>query len=198
MKILAFVDLHGSMSMLKKLSALAKKEDVDYIVCAGDLTIFGDSMQMLLQVLDRMGKPVLMIHGNHESEDVLRKMCARTKNIRFLHKEVLEEGDYVFMCYGGGGFSLKDPVFEKWSKEAMNKIDEHKKIILVTHAPPYCTKLDRILDQPAGSKSIRKFIKLVQPKIAISGHLHENFGMKDRIDKTKLINPGPWGAILTV
>jgi uncharacterized protein len=198
MKILAFVDLHGSMSLLKKLSALAKKEDVDYIVCAGDLTIFGDSMQALLQALDKIGKPVLMLHGNHESEDVLRKMCERTKNVKFFHKEVLEAGDYVFMCYGGGGFSLKDPVFEKWSKEAMNKIGEHKKIILVTHAPPYGTKLDRIFDQSAGSKSIRKFIKLVQPKIAISGHLHENFGMKDRIDKTNIINPGPWGVILTV
>jgi Icc-related predicted phosphoesterase len=115
-----------------------------------------------------------------------------------MHKELLETDGYVFMVYGGGGFSLKDPGFEKWSKEAMKKISEDKKIILVTHAPPYGTKIDLVLDQSAGSKSIRQFIKLVQPKIAISGHLHENAGLRDRIDKTKVINPGPWGLILTV
>ncbi|MBW2997431.1 metallophosphoesterase [Candidatus Woesearchaeota archaeon] len=198
MKILAFVDLHGSMNMLKKIVALAKKENVEYVVCAGDVTIFSDSMRQLVEKLDEIGIPVIMTHGNHEDEDVLRKVCDRTKNVKFMHKELLETDGYVFMVYGGGGFSLKDPGFEKWSKEAMKKISEDKKIILVTHAPPYGTKIDLVLDQSAGSKSIRQFIKLVQPKIAISGHLHENAGLRDRIDKTKVINPGPWGLILTV
>lgn len=198
MKILAFVDLHGSKKMLKKLGATARKDNVDYIVCAGDITIFGDSLQELLKELDKTGIPVVMIHGNHETEDLMKKACAKTKNIRFLHKNTLETDGYVFMCYGGGGFSATDKEFDRWSKEAMSRIGEDKKIILVTHAPPYGTKLDLILDQPAGSKSIRKFIKLVQPKLAISGHLHENFGMKDRIDKTKIVNPGPWGMVLKV
>lgn len=198
MKILAFVDLHGSLNTLKKISALAKKENVDYVVCAGDLTIFGDAQQLLVKKMDEIGKPVIMLHGNHEDETVLRKMCKKTKNVKFLHKDVHEAGDYVFMGYGGGGFAVTDKEFEQWSKEAMGKIPEGKKILLVTHAPPYGTKLDPILDQSAGCKSIRKFIKLVQPKINICGHLHENAGKKDRIDKTKLINPGPWGVILTV
>ena len=198
MKILAFVDLHGSLNALKKIASVAKKENVDYIICAGDITIFGDSAGYILKKIDAIGKPVMMLHGNHESESSLRNMCSKTKNVKFLHKEVLEVGDYVFLCYGGGGFSLEDKEFEIWSKKAMETIGEDKKIILVTHAPPYGTKLDPILDQPAGNKSIRRFIKLVQPKLAISGHLHENSGASDKIDKTKLINPGPWGMILTV
>ena len=198
MKLLAFVDLHGSISVLKKISVLARKEHVDYIVCAGDITIFGDSIKIIIQQVDKIGIPVIMLHGNHEDETVMRRLCAKTKNVKFLHKDVFEAGDYIFLCYGGGGFSVKDVGFDKWSREAMNKIPEEKKIILVTHAPPYGTKLDRILDQPAGSKSIRKFIKLVQPKLAISGHLHENAGIKDKIDKTKIVNPGPWGMIFTV
>ena len=198
MKILAFVDLHGSVNVLKKIGSTAKKERVDYIVCAGDLTIFGNSLNELLTLLDKIGIPVIIIHGNHEDERIMRKACSKTKNIKFLHKDMLETDGYVFMCYGGGGFSAKDAEFEKWSREAMNKVSEDRKVILITHAPPYGTKLDLILDQPAGSKSIRKFIKLVQPKLAISGHLHENFGVKDRIDKTKIVNPGPWGMVLTV
>ena len=198
MKILAFVDLHGSMGVLKKLASVAKKEKVEYIVCAGDITIFSENMQQIVSKLDELGIPVIMTHGNHEEESTLRRVCERTKNVKFLHKEVLETNGYVFMVYGGGGFSIKDPGFEKWSNQAMKKISEGKKIILVTHAPPYGTKLDLILDQSAGSKSIRQFIKLVQPKLVICGHLHENFGIKDRIDKTRIINPGPWGAVLIV
>lgn len=55
-----------------------------------------------------------------------------------------------------------------------------------------------IFDQPAGNKSIRDFIRKYSPKLAISGHLHENAGIKDKLDKTKLVNPGPWGMILEV
>ncbi|MBW2964323.1 metallophosphoesterase family protein [Candidatus Woesearchaeota archaeon] len=198
MKLLAFVDLHGSMKILEKIAAMAKTDKVDYIICAGDITIFGDSMKQMVERLDKIGIPAIMLHGNHEDKDSLRKVCKHTKNVKFMHKEILEAGDYVFMAYGGGGFSTLDKEFEAWSKEAMAKIPEGKKIILVTHAPPYETKIDQVLDQPAGNKSIRNFIKQVQPKLAISGHLHENAGIKDRIDKTKIVNPGPWGMILEV
>ncbi len=198
MKILALVDLHGSTKMIKKIAQLARKEKVDYVISAGDHTIFSDSHEDIIKQFDSIGLPVLLTHGNHESEEETRKLCRKTKNVKFLHKETLEHGDCVMLFYGGGGFSTKDKEFEKWADEAMKKIPESKKILLVTHAPPYGTKIDMILDQPAGSKSIRKFIKLVQPKLAISGHLHENAGMKDKIDKTKIINPGPWGMILTV
>jgi putative phosphoesterase len=198
MKILAFVDTHGSKDALKRIASTAKKEKVDYLVCAGDVTIFSDSLKQILAKLDEIGKPILMLHGNHEDESELKAACEKTKNIKFMHKQVFETNGYVFMCYGGGGFSLKNKDFEQWSKQAMKTISEGKKIILVTHGPPYGTKLDLILDQSAGCKSIRQFIKQVQPKLAISGHLHENAGMKDKIDNTKIINPGPWGVVLSV
>jgi Icc-related predicted phosphoesterase len=198
MKILAFVDLHGSKALLRKIAALARKEKVSYVVCAGDITIFGDSMKHLLKELDDIKIPVLIIHGNHENESLLRKACKESKNITFLHKAFHEHEDYVFAGFGGGGFSVRDEEFEIWSHSLLKKIGEDKKIILITHAPPYGTKLDLILDQPAGNKSIRQFIKMVQPALVISGHLHENAGTRDNIDKTFIINPGPWGVVLTV
>ena len=198
MKILAFVDTHGSVAALKKIMATAKKESIDYLVCAGDITIFGEEMPQILAKLDKIGLPVIIVHGNHEDERSLKKLCEKTKNIKFIHKTAFSSDGVVFMGYGGGGFSAMDEDFDKWSKAEMLKIEEGKKIVLVTHAPPYGTKLDIILDQPAGNKSIRQFIKLVQPKLVICGHLHENAGVKDRMDKTVMINPGPWGAILEV
>jgi len=38
MKILAFVDVHGSAACLKEIEKKSKK--VDIILCAGDLTVF--------------------------------------------------------------------------------------------------------------------------------------------------------------
>jgi Icc-related predicted phosphoesterase len=198
MKILAFVDLHGSIKLLDKIAALAKKDKADYIVCAGDITIFGDSLKPLIDRLDKIGIPTIMLHGNHENESTLRKACNKTKNIKFMHKEVLETDGHAFIVYGGGGFSTVDKTFDTWSRQSMQKIGPDKKIILVTHAPPYGTKIDKVFDQSAGNKSIRDFIKRVQPKIAISGHLHENAGLKDKIGKTLVVNPGPWGMMLSV
>jgi len=198
MKILAFVDLHGAMSVLKKIVIMAKRESADCIVCAGDITIFGNSLQQLLNTLDSVGLPVIIMHGNHEDESTMRRLCDKSKNLHFLHKGTYEIGDVMFLGYGGGGFSTTDDEFDAWAKKTMENVVEGKKIVLVTHAPPYGTKLDPILDQPAGSKSIRQFIKQMQPKLAISGHLHENAGQKDKIDGTKLVNPGPWGMMLVV
>ena len=197
MKILAFVDMHGSRDALKRIISTAKKENVDYLLCAGDVTIFGDSMPQLLAKLDEIGKPVLMVHGNHEDKFDLRRACEKTKNIKFMHKAVLKTDGCAFMCYGGGGFSLTNKDFEEWSKKAIKQIGD-RKIILMTHGPPHHTKLDLILDQNAGCKSIRKFIEQVQPTLAISGHLHENAGMKDKIGKTPIVNPGPWGMVFSV
>jgi len=35
-------------------------------------------------------------------------------------------------------------------------------------------------------------------RLALSGHLHENFGAKGRLGKTILLNPGPYGTMIEV
>lgn len=198
MKILAFVDMHGSKGAMAKIEETVKKENVDYIICGGDLTIFGDNYEKIMKRLDSIGKPVLFIHGNHESENKTRKLCKQTKNIIFMHKNTLIDGDYMFVGWGGGGFSKRDREFEEWVRKEFPKADIGKKVVLVTHAPPLDTKLDRIWDESAGCKSIRIFIEKVKPVIAISGHLHENFGKEDKIGPTRIVNPGPAGNVFTV
>jgi len=198
MKILTFSDLHGSLKLIKKIAVTAKKEGVDYIICAGDLTVFGDSMQMLVDKIDEIGFPVIMLHGNHEDCNELRKACQGKTNIKFMHKQVLKVGDYVILAYGGGGFSMRDVEFERWTKDVMRSIGKDKKIILVTHAPPYATKLDIILEESVGNKSIKEFIQRVQPKLAISGHLHEHAYETEKVGETLIVNAGPGGSLLEV
>ena len=76
-------------------------------------------------------------------------------------------------------------------------IKKENKIILVTHAPPYKTKIDEIWGEHAGNKSIRKFIEQTKPVLAVSGHLHECVG-GDMIRKTRVINPGYKGKVIVL
>jgi len=195
MKILAFVDLHGNIKKLRDLKKKAKQADI--IVCAGDLSIFGTEQDTIMAELDSIGKKVLLIHGNHESEEETKALCAIFDNLKFIHKKVYTFKDYCFIGWGGGGFSLVDTAFEKFANKIKEKI-KGKKVVLVTHAPPYNTKVDYIYKQHAGNKSIRKFIETTKPKIDICGHLHETANKKDKIKNTLVINPGPDGAIITI
>lgn len=197
MKLLAFVDLHGSKSGLKKVIERAKKKDIELVLCAGDFTIFSEAQKLILEKLDKIGKPVLIIHGNHEDPDSIRKDCRRLKNCKFIHKSAFRWDGYLFIGWGGGGFSFRDRRFEKEVKRFRNMIKENDKVVLMTHAPPYKTKIDEIGGEHAGNKSIRKFIEQVKPVLAVSGHLHECTG-EDKIKGTKVINPGYKGKVVII
>jgi len=161
-----------------------------------------------------MGKKVLLIPGNHESEKEVRKAISELKNISYIDESYEKVDNVLVFGYGGGGFSLVDPEFEKlakkfqkiilprkirwkfWEKEKEQKKKE--KVILMTHAPPYDTKVDLILEDHCGTKSITDFIKKVKPDLVVCGHLHETAGVQDKIGTTKIINPGPYGKVLKI
>lgn len=198
MKILAFVDIHGSLKALEKIKALAKQADT--IVCAGDISVFENNLDTLLSELDKLNKTVLIVPGNHEDDEDLSKLANMFNNITDIHKKTFIKENYLFLGYGGSGFSIVDKEFIKTSKKFEEIIKKHKdkKIILVTHAPPYKTRLDNIGGEACGNKSIKNFMLKVKPDLVISGHLHENAGKEDKINKTKLINPGPFGRIIAL
>ena len=193
MKLLAFVDLHGSKKALRRIESKAKKADV--VVCAGDLTVFENGIEEILKRLDKIGKPVLIIHGNHETTDI-GKRCRRYKNIHYIHKRIVMLNGFQFIGYGGGGFSQRERQFERFIEKNKGRITG--KTVLVTHAPPYNTKLDRIMRQHCGNKSYRKFIAKFKPLLHICGHLHETHGKTDKIGKTHIMNPGAEGKTIEI
>ena len=197
MKILTFVDLHGNKKALDKIISRGKKKDIDLLVCAGDFTIFEEAQDMIMTKLDKVGKPVLFVHGNHEDASEVRKSCKKTKNCKFIHKSAFRFENYLFLGWGGGGFSFRDRGFEKEVKRFRNMIKKDDMVVLVSHAPPFKTKIDDIFGEHAGNKSLRKFIEKVKPVLAVSGHLHECVG-EDKIGKTKVINPGYKGKVVTL
>lgn len=197
MKILCVVDTHGSKNAMKEVKKKAKNADI--IVCCGDITVFGIEQEELVKEWDSLGKQVLMLHGNHEDDFELKEQCDNTENIKFMHRAMLTKDDIVFLGYGGGGFALNDLKFEKWIKVVEKKVKKGKKIVLLLHGPPYGTKLDELTKGTyCGNKSYMTWIKRKQPKLVVTGHIHENFERKQKVGKTLVINPGPFGKIIEI
>ena len=69
-------------------------------------------------------------------------------------------------------------------------------LVLVTHGPPYGTKIDVLNQRQVGNLDFRKFIERLKPKVVICGHLHETAGVMDEIGETKIINPGWDGMVV--
>jgi Icc-related predicted phosphoesterase len=200
MKLLVCTDIHSSKKALRKLAELAKKHNPDMVVCCGDVSMFEIHFKATMRSLASLQRPTLLIHGNHEDASTMKRYCKPYKHFHFIHGSHFIIGDYLFLGYGGDGFSVVDPLFMLYAKHFEKIIRQHKdkKIILVTHAPPQRTKLDKIPGGFCGNKSIRHFIEKFQPLYAFSGHIHENFGKKDRIKHTIVMNPGPLGKIVLV
>ena len=201
MKILAFTDIHGSYSALRRIEQKAKSQNIDAIVCTGDITIFQNGIRFILGRLNKLGKKVIMVHGNHEDEKTFRKYSKFLHNIIYIHERHFTLKDKVFLGYGGGGFSDVDEKLEHIAKSKFKKIinsNRNKKIILLTHAPPYRTKLDRLASGYCGNKTLRHFLEKNRIDLLICGHIHENFGKEGRIKKTRILNPGPFGRFVEV
>ncbi len=195
MKILAFTDIHGSLEAMRRIRQLSKKADL--LLCAGDLTLFEINLKEMINDLAKTKKPVLVVHGNHESGTSLRKASAHHRNIVYIHKRCCQINGIRFIGFGGGGFAQRDKELEAFTK-AFTKSAAKQKTVLVVHAPPYGTRLDRVAGYHLGSKSVTQFIKKASPALAVCGHLHENSGKTGRIGKTLIVNPGPKGKILRI
>ena len=195
MKFLAFVDLHEDKKVLQKLLERAKQEDIDFLICAGDLSQFGHNLGYVLRQLDNLGKKVYLIPGNHESNQVFNSILINYPNCVNLHQKDLEIENHVLLGYGEGGFAREDAEFRKVAREWYGKHKE-KKTILITHGPPQGTTTDFLEGNHIGNKDYRAFIERIKPQLAICGHIHENAGAIDKIGETKVINPGWEGMVI--
>ena len=197
MKILAFTDLHGSKRAIAHIVSDAKKEDVDLLVCAGDISFFEGDLDEIISKFGSTGKKLIIIPGNHEDESILKNTCKKHSFCVYLHKASYVFGNFVFFGFGGGGFSSRYRDLEEITKKFKNTLKKDQKVIFVTHAPVYGTKTDYLdFAGHVGSKSAREFISEINPTIVICGHLHENEGVIDHVGKTLVINPGRIGRIL--
>jgi len=189
MKLLVIADNHGDKKSLEKAKQKAKNSDI--VIHVGDLTMFEQNLRQLLEELDSWNKKVLLVHGNHENEKIMRKLCEKKKNIYFIHNGFFKTGEYIFIGYGGGGFAERDSEFENRTAY-FDTISKGLKLFLVLHQPPY-SNVDLVGKNHTGNKSFTDYIKKSQPVMAFCGHIHDCEGKTDKIGKTLVVNSLPEG-----
>lgn len=194
MRALAFVDIHARFSCIKPL--LQKSKHADFLICAGDLSNFGQGLKKLAFLLAAAKKKILTIHGNHEDSEDIDKLASCYPFFENIHRKIYRIHDIAVVGFGGGGFAFEDNKMDRFFRDVHWKLHKER-VILVTHAPPYGKKVDFIPGVGhRGCISVTRGIKLLQPAYAIAGHLHETAGTEDRVGKTTILNPGWTGRLI--
>ena len=197
-KILAVGDIHGDTGLVKKLAEKAKKENVDVVILAGDLTFAEHSVKNLIGPFIKAKKQVLLIPGNHESNATINFLAGMYPNTKNIHGYSIKKGDLGIFGAGGGdviNFTPDKEIF-KALKQGHEKIKDSKKKVMVTHMHAKGSKAE--FSGFEGSEAVRKAIKEFKPDILISAHIHEAAGIEEKIEGTKVINVGRKAKIFEI
>jgi Icc-related predicted phosphoesterase len=196
-RLLVFSDIHNDARALERLMAI----DADYYFAAGDLVSWARGLDRMGEIMKPRGNRVYVLPGNHESEADIAAFCQRFDFVNFHGATVELEEAHV----AGLGYSSPTPFDTpgEYSEEEMaarlRKFEELKPLIMICHAPPFDTSLDRVHEGlHAGSGAVREFIEKVQPAHFFCGHIHEAEGVVLRIGSTRAMNVGKTGYLLEV
>ena len=187
MKYAVISDIHGNIIALKKALELINQENVDKIICLGDIIGIGtrsdDCVKLLLEYKDKL----ICVRGNHEE--------------RFLF------GVPEFIHEGAHKMTEIDIAQEHWIRDHMT---EESKKFLETLQPELITELDDIkcaithypldenmdyrhfIDAPA-MENLFEYFKKYDAKINFYGHTHIE-RVKVAMNGTWFINPGTLGT----
>ena len=195
MKLQIFSDIHTDWKTLERLLAV----EADYYIAAGDQATWRRGLERCGEILQTRAEKMYVLPGNHESAADIRQMCDRF-GLHNFHERSIRVGRWHV---AGLGYSNPTP-FDTPGEYSEARIAEKLQpfaaldpLVLVCHAPPYGTALDRI--RPglhAGSRSILEFLEKHQPAWFFCGHIHEAEGAEIRIGATRARNVGKTGYLL--
>ncbi len=194
-RLLIFSDIHNDGRALEKLMEI----EADYYIAAGDLVSWARGLDKMGGIMKRRAGKVWVLPGNHESEEDIASFCKRF-GFNDFHGATMEvEGVHL----AGLGYSTPTPFdtpgeySETEMASRLEKFGELKPLVLVCHAPPLNTALDRIKDGlHAGSQAVRDFIEARQPTHFFCGHIHEAEGVVVQMGATRAQNVGKKGYLL--
>lgn len=192
LRILAAGDLHGDFNIAKKLSEKGKKKKVDLIVLAGDVYGYEEGEPGILEPFRKAGQKVIFVPGNCDfDEDAV--MLEGGKNI---HKYYVIYGDVGIVGIGSPNWKLSLDKDDFKSIEKNFSQIKAKKRILVSHLHAKGTKAE--FSGIAGDEVLLRAVKMFEPDLLISAHIHEGEGLEDKIGKTRVVQVGKKGKILEI
>lgn len=194
-KLLCLADIHGEGAGLKDV-LLRDAAGVDLIVLAGDLTHLGGraEAEAILAPLLASGIPLVAVAGNMDRDGA--RVCLDEKGIN-IHGRGIVLGGVGFMGLGGGTPSPFGTPWEITEREAgtilasgLPGIAQAPYKVLVSHAPPRGTALDRsFTGLHVGSEAVREFLLAGAVDLCICGHIHESAG-EDTVGRAHCVNIG--------
>jgi Icc-related predicted phosphoesterase len=142
---------------------------------------------------------VYVLPGNHESESDIAAFCAWFGFVNFHGAAIEIAGVHI----AGLGYSTPTPFdtpgeySEAEMAARLRPFEALHPLVLICHAPPLDTALDRIRDGlHAGSRAVREFIERHQPAYFFCGHIHEAEGAVIQMGATRAQNVGKKGYVL--
>jgi len=192
MKILALSDLHLSKKAADDV--LARVEDADVLVIAGDFSQKGKGLSDYLKGFETIQTPAIVVPGNHESLAALDKACNGWASVTLLHGNQHEINGQVFF---GLGYEFPRRNFESWNQylgeaDAASILDScPEDAVLVTHVPPFGIGDKQRNGIHEGSKVLRQFLERRSIKLHLCGHIHYSWGKDGWVNGCRSQNLGP-------
>jgi hypothetical protein len=194
LKILVVADFHGNANAETHLARFLER-GYDCVLVMGDLTDFGplDVAESIFERVKEFGIRALSIPGNCDPKKVLQVLDSYGVN---LHEKSETIGNIIFTGLGGSNITPFKTPFELTEVEIQEELAAltpriTENWVLVTHAPPHGTGLDKIESGiHVGSKSVRQYVEQKQPSVLTCAHVHEGRGI-EKLGRTVMVNPGP-------
>ena len=196
MKILAFSDIHRSAKFAGQIVRAAASADL--VIGAGDYATKQKGLPKIISLLKTIKVPTLLVPGNHEDCADLRYECSGWPHMQVLHGEATNiHGLTIY----GLGYEMPQSTDASWNRF----MDEEQAVtileglaanngscdILVTHAPPYGIADMQADGRHDGSTALKGFITLMQPKLHLCGHIHNDWGVSGTVGNCLVKNLGP-------
>jgi Icc-related predicted phosphoesterase len=172
---LCLADTHSNQTALRRIDArLARSRgEVDVVLIAGDVCIAGHEAyaRQLIDCIRGHGVPLLLVHGNNDTRDVVQLFRAEGITLHRQEKTML---GHRFVGFGGDGYAPHDTELAEGELESLDM----EGAILMTHVPPGGLELSPV-DGPGVPRGFTFGGALVSggPRVHICGHIHQTEGV---------------------
>ena len=198
MKLLAFSDLHTDLGQAKAL--VDRSGEVDVVVGVGDFASVHSGLEETIDALRQIEVPTVVVPGNNETEDALRRACEDWEQAVVLHGQAAEIQGVSFFGLGAGvPVTPWDWSFDLNEAEAAQKLGSCPDgCVLAVHSPPRGHVDVDGAGKHLGSEAVLETIEDKHPSLVLCGHVHDSWGRESTIGSTPVRNLGPGGAVLEI
>jgi Icc-related predicted phosphoesterase len=190
-RLLAFSDLHRDLDQAARLVELS--EEADVVAGVGDFASIHEGLETTIDALKPITKPTVLVPGNNETDDALRKAAAGWATV--LHGEGTEVEGVPFFGLGAGvPVTPWDWSFDLTEEEAEAKLAAcPERAVLLSHSPP-----KGHVDKGLGSEAVLRAAEQKHPRLVLCGHIHELWGQESRAGDVRVLNLGPAGKMIEI